>query len=156
MILSDREIAAALDNGNIRIDPRPDERLWTSTAIQLTLHGVVLQWTPKPSPLGHPNNPRPMSDDFNVQAMMDDPNLATKIAIDPVNGYTLAPKSFVLGFTRERIQLPHRSRIAARVEGKSSLARLGMGVHVTAPTIHDQGFFGSCGITVMSSPSPPR
>jgi dCTP deaminase len=32
--------------------------------------------------------------------------------------------------------LPFRSRIAARVEGKSSLARLGLGVHVTAPTIH--------------------
>jgi dCTP deaminase len=31
---------------------------------------------------------------------------------------------------------PHRSRLAARVEGKSSLARLGIGVHVTAPTIH--------------------
>jgi len=36
----------------------------------------------------------------------------------------------------QKIQLPHRSRIAARVEGKSSLARLGLGVHVTAPTIH--------------------
>jgi len=68
--------------------------------------------------------------------MMEDPNLATRIPIDPVNGYALAPRSFVLGFTSEKIQLPHRSRIAARVEGKSSLARLGMGVHVTAPTIH--------------------
>jgi dCTP deaminase len=42
----------------------------------------------------------------------------------------------VLGWTRERIQLPPRSRLAARVEGKSSLARLGLGIHVTAPTIH--------------------
>jgi dCTP deaminase len=48
----------------------------------------------------------------------------------------LKPRSFVLGFTREIIQLPVRSRIAARVEGKSSLARIGVGVHVTAPTIH--------------------
>ena len=32
--------------------------------------------------------------------------------------------------------MPHRSRIAARVEGKSGLLRLGLGVHVTAPTIH--------------------
>jgi dCTP deaminase len=43
---------------------------------------------------------------------------------------------FYLGWTVELLQLPHRSRIAARVEGKSSLARLGLGVHVTAPTIH--------------------
>ena len=32
--------------------------------------------------------------------------------------------------------LPYRAKIAARVEGKSSLARIGMGVHITAPTIH--------------------
>src|SRR5438552_13259726 len=40
------------------------------------------------------------------------------------------------GSTIEKIWLPQRSRLAARVEGKSSLARLGIGVHVTAPTIH--------------------
>ena len=43
---------------------------------------------------------------------------------------------FLSGWTIEKIQLPHTSRIAARVEGKSSLARIGIGVHVTAPTIH--------------------
>lgn len=32
--------------------------------------------------------------------------------------------------------MPYRAKIAARVEGKSSLARIGMGVHITAPTIH--------------------
>jgi dCTP deaminase len=42
----------------------------------------------------------------------------------------------VLGWTIERIRLPYHSRIAARVEGKSSLARLGLGVHVTVPTVH--------------------
>jgi len=57
MILSDREIAAALANGNIRIDPRPLEKLWTSTAIDLTLHNVLVRWTPKASPTGQSNNP---------------------------------------------------------------------------------------------------
>jgi dCTP deaminase len=56
--------------------------------------------------------------------------------IDPHNGYELAPRTFILGFTQQRIRLPTRSRIVARVEGRSSLARLGVGVHVTAPTIH--------------------
>jgi dCTP deaminase len=41
-----------------------------------------------------------------------------------------------LGWTLERIYLPHTSRLCARVEGKSSLGRMGLGVHVTAPTIH--------------------
>jgi len=47
-----------------------------------------------------------------------------------------APYNFILGWTFERIYLPHTSRLCARVEGKSSLGRMGLGVHVTAPTIH--------------------
>lgn len=54
----------------------------------------------------------------------------------PDKGLVVRPGEFYLGWTVERLQLPQRSRIAARVEGKSSLARLGIGVHVTAPTIH--------------------
>jgi len=42
----------------------------------------------------------------------------------------------VLGITRERVNLKPGSRIAARVEGKSGLARIGLVVHLTAPTIH--------------------
>ena len=51
-------------------------------------------------------------------------------------GSLLKPGAFVLGWTEEQIRLPYPSRLAARVEGRSSLARLGVGVHVTAPTIH--------------------
>jgi dCTP deaminase len=47
----------------------------------------------------------------------------------------------VLGWTEETVELPTHARLAARVEGKSSLARLGIGIHVTAPTIH-AGFKG--------------
>jgi dCTP deaminase len=41
-----------------------------------------------------------------------------------------------LGWTEEKIYLPHTSRLCARVDGKSSLGRMGIGVHITAPTIH--------------------
>jgi dCTP deaminase len=58
-----------------------------------------------------------------------------------MDGYILEPKAFVLGWTEENLTLPAHSRLAARVEGKSSLARLGIGVHVTAPTVH-AGFKG--------------
>jgi len=77
-----------------------------------------------------------MARDFNLQGMMDDPRYASKTQIDPARGFRLESKLFVLGFTREMIQLPPRSKIAARVEGKSSLARMGVGVLVTAPTVH--------------------
>jgi dCTP deaminase len=48
----------------------------------------------------------------------------------------LRPGDFIIALTAERVALPKSSRLAARVEGRSSLARLGLGVHVTAPTIH--------------------
>lgn len=136
MILSDREIAWALDNKFISIDPEPDKSLWTSTAIDLKLDHVLIAWSPKPSPTGEPLRIRPGGKNFDIQALMEDPQYRTKITIDPHRGYDLKPGTFVLGYTRERIKLPHKSRIAGRVEGKSSLARIGVGVHVTAPTIH--------------------
>ncbi len=138
MILSFQEIDAAILAGQIVIDPRPDEGAWTSTAIDLTLNNVLLEWIPPVAPPtgGGVPWPRPHARNFNVQAMMDDDRLARRVEIDADRGFELRPRSFVLGFTREIVQLPVQSWIAARVEGKSSLARVGVGVHVTAPTIH--------------------
>lgn len=56
-------------------------------------------------------------------------------------GFVVDPRVFVLGWTEQNIQLPIEARLAARAEGKSSLARLGIGIHITAPTIH-AGFKG--------------
>ena len=55
----------------------------------------------------------------------------------------------MLGWTAEYVELPIDSRIAARVEGKSSLARLGLGVHITAPTIH-AGFPGQIRLEIVN------
>ncbi len=63
-------------------------------------------------------------------------SLSDEIQIDPEKGYILEGKSLILAWTRERVQLHEHGRVAGRVEGKSSLARLGLAVHVTAPTIH--------------------
>jgi deoxycytidine triphosphate deaminase len=127
MILSFQEIDAAIRAGQIVIDPRPDEGAWTSTAIDLTLNNVLLEWIPPVAPPtgGRVPWPRPQARNFNVQAMMDDGRRARRVEIDADRGYELNPRSFVLGFTREIVQLPVQSRIAARVEGKSSLARVG-------------------------------
>ena len=139
MILSDREIAAAIELGQIIVKPRPPLDLWTSTAIDLTLDGVLLRWKePLQKPTGEEVGPRhvyPARDKFKIKEMMEDQDLAVKFEI-PLDGYPLKPWDFVLGYTVQSIYLPNTSRIAARVEGKSSLARLGVGIHVTAPTIH--------------------
>ncbi len=149
MILSDREIRALVDDGQIVIDPMPEEKFWTSTAVDLTLHPVLLKRAPQPSPTGLPSDQvRPAAPNFNIRSMMNDPRCMARVPIDPASGSVLEPGQFVLGFTREVIRFPTRSRIAARVEGKSSLARLGLGVHVTAPTLHS-------GFGARESDSPP-
>lgn len=53
-------------------------------------------------------------------------------------------------FNRERVYLPKSSGIAARVEGRSTLARLGVTVHLTAPTIH-AGFDGVIALEVKNA-----
>ena len=41
-----------------------------------------------------------------------------------------------MAWTKEFVAIPVHSRLAARVEGKSSLVRLGIAIHLTAPTVH--------------------
>jgi dCTP deaminase len=130
MILSDREIQAALARGSITITPKPSQKAYSSMAIDLTLDSELRAWrTPLP---GVESKFCPGVKDFSVAELAN--RHADRMEIPAYGGFD--PGSFVLGWTVEKIQLPHRSRIAARVEGKSSLARLGIGVHVTAPTIH--------------------
>ncbi len=86
-------------------------------------------------PTGQPGSIRPHADGFDIKELIYSDNYTERVLIGP-QGYDLPPKSFILGFTEQRVYLPLRSRVAARVEGKSSLARLGIGIHVTAPTIH--------------------
>jgi dCTP deaminase len=131
MILGDREIAAAIERGSIRISPYPAPEAWSSTAIDLTLDAPIHRWKVPPGPASAVVGPAGSS---FASATFAAENMETHDLSS--TAFELPPLQLVLGWTVERIQLPHRSRLAARVEGKSSLARLGLGVHVTAPTIH--------------------
>ena len=154
MILSDREMNAALDGRVIYIIPRPEPEFFSSTAVDLTLDKQLLLWEPKPSPSGSATAIRPHGENFDLKALMNDPQWARKVEIDPEHGFRFdKPGQFMLAYTIQKICFPHSSRIAARVEGKSSLARLGIGVHVTAPTIH-AGFGFKQGIPVEETAQP--
>ncbi|CAK0759558.1 dCTP deaminase [uncultured Gammaproteobacteria bacterium] len=132
MILTDREIAIALDTKQVIIEPRPPEDLLSSTAIDLRLHRSLKKWSPKKGMVIYPGG-----DEYSYNEIA---NTLCEV-FDIGTGYILKPKTFILGWTKEEVSLPSTSRLAARVEGKSSLARLGIGIHVTAPTIH-AGFQG--------------
>jgi dCTP deaminase len=131
MILSDREIRAALDRGAMRITPLPALGAFSSTALDLTLGAELRVWSPAASPFLP--KIRPGAPNFNVTQALEQLTQPLRI---PEDGDELVLGRFVLGWTAQRVQIPHRSRLAARVEGKSSLARLGLGIHVTLPIIH--------------------
>lgn len=149
MILTDREIQIALRNNQIIIDPEPHGVAYSSTSVDLTLdQHVAIFDTNRKQKEYMKTIIDPTHEDFDVEEAL---KVITKPKeIDKDEGYELpANGMFVLGWTTEYIKIPAESRLAARVEGKSSLARLGIGVHVTAPTIH-AGFDGQIRLEIIN------
>lgn len=135
MILCDREIQEALAQKRLFINPLPTAECYSSTSVDLLLGKHLRIWNPPETQVEMAVEPRfrPANEDF-IYRQVEQRNTVLKAI--PADGYKLGCNSFVLGYTKEKIYLPHQSRLCARVEDKSSLARLGHGVHVTAPTIH--------------------
>ena len=132
MVFTDREIEQALSQGQIIIEPAPNlAEALSSTSLDLTLSDRFSEWKSMPG-----TSITPGADGYDYENTLALQNHQTS------DTFTLKPRHFVLAWTHEDVILPFYSRIAARVEGKSSLARLGVSVHVTAPTIHS-GFEGN-------------
>ena len=74
-----------------------------------------------------------------IDPSQDQADLTRLVEVDPAEGFVLHPGEFVLGSTLETVTLP--DDLAARVEGKSSLGRLGLLTHATAGFV-DPGFTG--------------
>jgi dCTP deaminase len=125
MILTDREIEIALQHGHLGIEPRPDPDAYSSTSVDLTLSDKFATWKEIPGIAISPG-----AKDYKYSSF------AHLQEVHSAGTFQLHPKHFVLAWTAETVKMPSHSRYAARVEGKSSLARLGISVHVTAPTIH--------------------
>src|SRR5262249_14201119 len=96
-------------------------------------HEEISFWGPGEDEQGGPVVVSPGRPDFDVRRLLAERGTTL---IMPAEGYVLRPWAFVLGWTEELVRLPHTSRLAARVEGRSTLARVGVGIHFTAPTIH--------------------
>jgi dCTP deaminase len=145
VILTDREIQIALSRKQITIDPPPKSVAYSSTSVDLTLDPLLTLFDIGKSfvkKVIDPTHP-----DYNIDAALEEITKTEKI--DAKKGFDLTPHHLVLGWTAEYVVLPYDSRLAARVEGKSSLARLGLGVHVTAPTIH-AGFDGQIRLELIN------
>jgi dCTP deaminase len=74
-------------------------------------------------------------------------NLTELVEIADTDSFVIHPGEFVLGRTQERVELPND--IVARIEGKSSLGRLGLIVHATAGFV-DPGFKGTLTLEITN------
>jgi dCTP deaminase len=125
------------------IDPRPVA--YDSTSCDLTLDSVISEFIKAEKGLEQTIDP--VNANFKDEEILR--GITKRITIDD-HGYVLHPKDFILGWTSEYVNLKYDTRIAARVEGKSSLARLGVAIHMTAPTIH-AGFEGQIRLEIANN-----
>lgn len=137
MILSNVEIRQAIEQGAIEIIPAPEAWQYSSTTLDLRLGNQFFCWDKQKMESMTRSGIDYSLDPAKVERFSDlSDEYLIPAAVDAEGCYILYPGEFVLGITQEWVTLPLASGIAARVEGRSSLARMGLAVHLTAPTIH--------------------
>ena len=125
MVLSDRGIKAEIEAGRLVFDPY-DEGLVQPSSVDVRVDRSFRVF----------NNTRyPFID---VRKPMEE--LTSLVKVEDDEPFVLHPGEFVLGQTLERVSLP--DDLVARLEGKSSLGRLGLVIHSTAGFV-DPGFEGN-------------
>jgi len=139
-----------LERELIVIDPNPSEEAYSSTTVDLTLDSTLSEYLVEKSG-GIEKIVDPTHKEYDHEETLSQLTKSIQISSD---GYVFKPKQLVLAWTHEYIELPIHSRVAARIEGKSSLARLGVGVHITAPIIH-AGFKGQIRLEMMNQGNIP-
>ena len=124
MLLSDRDIAAEIKAGRVQVEPF-DQKMIQPSSVDVRLDRFFRVF----------ENHRYEVIDPSIEQ----PDLTREVAVAPDDFFILHPGEFVLASTYEVITLP--DDIAGRLEGKSSLGRLGLLTHSTAGFI-DPGFSG--------------
>jgi dCTP deaminase len=124
VLLSDRDILAEIHAKRISVEPY-DESMIQPSSIDFRLDRYFRVFE---------NHRYP-----HIDPAADQPDLTRQVEPDGDEPFILHPGEFVLGSTHEEVSLP--DDLAARVEGKSSLGRLGLLTHATAGFV-DPGFTG--------------
>lgn len=115
MILSDKSIKEKIASGEISIEPFSNEFIQPAS-YDLHLDKNILVFNTEKHTL------------IDVKKPVDD--LMNKIEIDDIDGYILKPGEFILANVKEVTGVDNRH--VGRLEGKSSLARMGLIIHATA------------------------
>jgi len=128
MILSDRDIKQAIKLGKIKVKPKPNfkEQLGPCS-LDLHLGNVFKVFKSAPYPY------------LDIKRTIDFEDIMEEIVVRDGGPFILQPRSFVLTTTKEEFSID--SDLMARLDGRSSLGRLGVVVHLTAARF-DPGWQG--------------
>ena len=137
MILSDRTLREQLAAGRIVLDPF-DETLIQPSSIDVRISHMFRVFRNHTAAV--------------IDVKQDLTALTELVEIAPDEAFMLHPGEFVLGSTLERLAVP--DDLVARIEGKSSLGRLGLLIHSTAGFI-DAGFDGHITLELANVASLP-
>lgn len=124
MLISDRDIRAEIDAKRIVLDPY-DPSMVQPSSVDVRIDRYFRLF----------DNHRYA----HIDPAEEQPELTRLVEVDPDEAFILHPGEFALASTYETVTLP--DNVAARLEGKSSLGRLGLLTHSTAGFI-DPGFSG--------------
>jgi dCTP deaminase len=146
MRLCDRDIIAALEDGRIRIEPRPDDRVISGVSVDLRLGHRFRVFSSHTIAYIDLSGSREQVDQAVEKVMGDE------VYISADETFVLHPGELALGITLEAITLP--DDLVGWLDGRSSLARLGLMVHVTAHRI-DPGWSGNIVLEFFNSGKLP-
>ena len=129
MVLSDRDIVRYIEQGKIKITPSPDLTTGLgSCSVDFRLGNIFRVFE-------HSKHPY-----IDLRERIDPNELMHKVEVAEGDGFTMQPGEFVLAATFETLELS--DDVMARLEGRSSLGRLGIIVHSTAG-VFDPGWVGT-------------
>ena len=145
MVLSQPDIRKAVKEGRIVFSPVLEEEQWSEASVDLRLGfsftvlrklpGVKVSVADGLKTLGS-------ADFWRTQ------KLKPQDALGKVETFTIEPKEFVLAMTYERVTIP--LDMIARIEGRSTYARVGLSMHQTAPWIQP-GWNGPIVLEIMNN-----
>ena len=141
MILSDTDILARLEEGDLAIDPLDDIDTQVQPAsVDLRLGSEFLEFRRTNIPCIHPTDAREVDE------------YVEETHVPEGDDFILHPGDFVLGTTKERVEVP--ADLLATVQGRSSLGRLAVVIHATAGIV-DPGYHGQITLELSNLGAAP-
>jgi dCTP deaminase len=129
MVLSDRDIRAAIESGRIKIDPMPDlDSQLGSVSVDFRLGRTFMVFEHSRHSFIDPRRPQSIGEAMRT------------IVVEEDEPFIMQPGDFALASTIESLELP--DDLLGRLEGRSSIARLGITVHSTA-AVFEPGWVGT-------------